>query len=148
MLDLLDDFENSEQYRFLEQDLAAANAKWKFVIFHYPPYVSAINDVREMKILSPIMEKHGVDLVFNSHAAVYERSHPIRQNRYDKTGIRYVVVGSFGDFESWFREKSNGFSAKLSSRPCYVRVTVSPGSLELQAIDYEGKLFDSLLLEK
>ncbi len=148
LLELLDDFENSEQYRFLEQELARTKAKWKFVIFHYPPYVSAINDVRELKILSPVMEKYKVDMVFNSHSIVYERSHPIKQDRYDKDGIRYVVVGSFGEYESWFREKSNGFAAKVSSRPCYVRIAVTPGSLELQTIDHEGKLFDSLLLEK
>ena len=145
---LLDDFENSEQYRFLEEDLASSNAKWKFVVFHYPVYCAASFDVRELQVFAPLFEKYGVDIVFNSHAILYERSYPIKRNRLDKEGVRYVLVGGYNGVEEWFWPKSNGFAAKMSTRPNYVRVSLTPFSLEMQAIDYEGKLFDVLTLEK
>ena len=31
---------DSEQYRWLEQSLAASDARWKFVVHHHPPYSS------------------------------------------------------------------------------------------------------------
>jgi len=147
--DLKEDFMHSEQVRFLEEDLAKTDKKWKFVVFHYPPYTSSIYDVPELKCLCPIFEKYGVDIVFNSHAIVYERSHPITAGKVSKDGVRYILVGGFGKFDSWFRTKSNGRSAKLSGvSPNYVRIGLSPYRLELQAIDIDGKLFDTLVLEK
>jgi len=147
-LKVRDDLKETAQYRFLEEDLAQTKAKWKFVVFHYPPYTSAIYDVRELQVLAPVFEKYGVDVVFNSHSIIYERSHPIKQGRVDKDGILYILVGGYGEFEDWIREKKNGLSAKVASRPCYVYVTVTPFSMELQAIDYEGKLFDTMRIEK
>lgn len=146
--ELKDDFMESEQYAFLEKDLAATNARWKFVVFHYPPYTSSIFGVPELKVLCPLFEKYGVDIVFNSHAIVYERSHPIREDKVVKDGIRYILVGGYNDFSFWFREKQNGFAAKTQSRPGYVHVSLTPYTLELQAVDYEGKLFDMLTLHK
>jgi len=142
------DFENSEAFRFLENDLAQTKAVWKFVIFHYPPYTSAIFDGRELQCFAPLFERFGVDIVFNSHAILYERSHPIRAGKLNRSGVRYILVGGYADFDRWFRDKSNGLSAKRAARPNYVRVSITPWSLELQAIDYEGKLVDVLTLEK
>ena len=143
------DFLESEQIRFLEKDLAASNARWKFVVFHYPPYTSALFDHRELReLLAPIFEKYDVDVVFNSHSILYERSHPIKENEVHPDGVRYVVVGGFKDVDQWFRPKANRFSAKISARPCFTRVSLTPWRLELQAIDYEGILFDSLTIEK
>ena len=142
------DIESCEQYAFLKKDLEGSQAKWKFVVFHYPPYTSAVFDVRELQPLASLFEKCGVDIVFNSHAIIYERSHPIKEERVSKDGVRYILVGGFGCFEHWLRDKRSRFAAKLSSRPNYVHVSLTPFSLELQAIDHEGKLFDTLTLEK
>ena len=145
---LTSDFENSEQIRFLKADLAASDAKWKFVVFHYPPYTSSIYDVRELRVLSPIFEEYGVDIVFNSHAIVYERSHPIKGGELSPDGVRYIVVGSMQYKDPWFRPKSSRFSAKLAARPSFLSISLTPWRFELQSIDLEGKLIDSLTIEK
>jgi len=145
---LKDDFQKRESYQFLEQDLAQSNAVWKFVVFHYPPYASAHYEVPELRIFAPLFEKYGVDIVFNSHAILYERSHPIREDRLNPSGVRYILVGGFAERDQWFWDKSNKLSAKRAARPNYVYAAVTPWSFELQAIDYEGKLFDTLKLEK
>ena len=143
------DLLESEQIRFMQKDLAESDARWKFVVFHFPPYTSAHFDLRELRdLLAPILEKYGVDIAFNSHSIVYERSHPIKANKIRPDGVRYIVVGGSGDLDYFFRPKSNRFSAKISARPCFTRVSLTPWRLELQAIDYEGILFDSLTIEK
>ena len=142
------DWKVSETYQFLEQDLRGSNAKWKFVVFHYPPYTSSQYDVRELRVLTPLFEDCGVDVVFNSHAIVYERTHPIKEDAVHPDGVRYVLVGGYEDFDRWFWEKRNPLTAKLAGRPNYVYVSLSPWRFELQAIDYEGNLFDQLVIEK
>ena len=118
------------------------------MVFHYPPYTSSIFDVPQLQVLAPIFEKYGVDVVFNSHAIVYDRSHPVKGGKVAKDGVRYILVGGYGDLDDWFREKQNGLSAKICARPNYVHVAITPWRFELQAFDYEGKLFDTLTLEK
>jgi len=142
------DWKECETYRLMENDLRSSDANWKFVVFHYPPYTTSIFDVRELRVLAPLFEECGVDIVFNSHAIVYERTHPIKENQVHPDGVRYILVGGYGDFDGWFRAKSSSFTAKLAARPNYVHVALTPWRLELQAVDYEGKLFDSLVLEK
>lgn len=148
--ELIDGFADSEQMRFLEEDLAASDARWKFVVLHYPPYTSSIYDVRELReVLCPVLERHHVDVMFNSHAILYERTHPIRNGRIDPDGVRYVVVGGYGCAESWLRPKLSRVSAKVAgSRPNYVRIALTPYRLEMTAIDYEGKLFDIMTIDK
>lgn len=148
VFELQDDFVNTEQYQFLERDLAAAQGKWLFVVFHYPPYTSAMYEVSELRVLAPLFEKYGVDIVFNSHVVIYERSHPIKEGRIDPNGVRYIETGGYGEYDEWFRNKCSDFSAKISSRACYLRVGLTPDRMELQAVDYQGRLFDFLALEK
>jgi len=147
-LKLKQNIEDTACYQFLEKDLASSKAKWKFVVFHYPPYTSSIYGVRELQALCPLFEKYDVDIVFNSHAILYERSHPINGGKLDKNGVRYILVGGYGDMDTWFRDKSNGLSAKRHAGANYVRAAVTPWSFELQAMTHEGKLFDVLTLEK
>jgi 3',5'-cyclic AMP phosphodiesterase CpdA len=137
------------QYDLLVRTLEASNATWKIVFFHYPPYVSADYQVDEMRVLCPVMEKYGVDVVFNSHTIVYERSHPVRNNALDlKTGITYVVAGGAGARQQWFHHKRAWHTAHAIASPHFVQVSIAGNRIELQAIDYQGHLFDMAIIEK
>ncbi len=66
---------------WLERDLASASgAAWKFVTFHQPPFQSSKThyDEQRTRILAPVFEKHGVDLVISGHIHNYQRSYPLR----------------------------------------------------------------------
>ncbi|MFM7322549.1 MAG: metallophosphoesterase [Armatimonadota bacterium] len=66
---------------WLEKDLVAAkSAKWKFVLFHHPPFQSSEEhfDNQWMRVLAPKFEKHGVHMVWTGHVHNYQRSHPLR----------------------------------------------------------------------
>lgn len=137
------------QYDFLVQDLKSSSARWKIVFFHYPPYVSGGYEVEELRQLCPILEKYGVDLVFNSHTIVYERSHPIRANQLSlEDGIVYIVAGGAGAMPEWLLPKREWFTSQSLAIPHFVQVVVTPDSLAIRAIDEEGRLFDTLQIQK
>lgn len=137
------------QWEFLVEDLQRAEATWKIVFFHYPPYVSSDYQVEEMRLLCPVLEEYGVDLVFNSHSIVYERSHPIRGDRFaPKDGIVYVVAGGAGAKPEWFHNKRAWHTAQALAVPHFAQVVVAGQTLELHAIDQDGRHFDTLRLCK
>lgn len=138
------------QYDFLIRELSSSNdAAWKIVFFHYPPYVSADYQVDEMRILCPILEQYGVDVVFNSHTIVYERSHPLRNNGLDlMKGIVYIVAGGAGACPQWFHHTRAWHTAHAVAVPHMVQVSIAGTRLEMHAIDYEGRLFDQMIIDK
>jgi len=137
------------QYDFLVDDLQRTQAAWKFVFFHYPPYVSGDYQVEEMRALCPVFEQYGVDIVFSSHTIVYERSHPMREGSLDLTaGVIYVVAGGAGAKPEWFHHKRAWHTAQALAVPHFVQIVIAGKSLELRAIDIEGHVFDILALRK
>ncbi|WP_299003831.1 DNRLRE domain-containing protein [uncultured Shewanella sp.] len=69
---------------WLADDLAANTQQWTIAFWHHPPYSkgshdsdteSRLIDMRESAL--PILESHGVDLVFSGHSHSYERSYLI-----------------------------------------------------------------------
>ena len=138
------------QRAFLDYDLGGAReATWRIAFFHYPPYVSGDYEVREMRQLSPSLEDGDVDLVFNSHTIVYERSHPLRDGRLDEEdGIVYIVAGGAGAKPDWLHAKRAWHTAQSHAVPHFVHVSVAGRSLELQAVDLDGCVFDRLVLRK
>ena len=102
-----------------------------------------------MRALCPLFEAQGVDLVFNSHTIVYERSHPLREGRLDpEEGIVYIVAGGAGAKPDWFHPHRAWHTAQALAVPHFVQVIVAGTSLEVRAFDVEGRLFDTLTLSK
>jgi len=66
---------------WLEKDLqGAASATWRFVVFHQLGFHSSRAHAQDQwtRLLSPIFEKGGVDLVLGGHIHNYQRSLPLR----------------------------------------------------------------------
>ncbi len=140
----------SAQRLFLRQDLkASAAATWRIVFYHYPPYVSGDYEVAQMRQLGPDLEAGGVDLVFNSHTIVYERSHPIRDGQLNvENGIPYIVAGGAGAAPEWFHPKRAWHTAQSHAVPHFLHVSLAATTLELQAVDMDGRVFDRMCLQK
>ena len=139
----------SPQHKFLVKDLESSKALWKFVFFHYPPYVSGNYEIPSMRVLCPLFEKHKVDIVFNSHTKVYERSYPLRNGKVDlNSGVIYVVAGGPG-VSNWFYHKRDWHTAQALAVPHFVQVCIQGNILELRAIDVrDGHPFDFATLTK
>jgi hypothetical protein len=74
------DWTDAKLRQWVEDDLkAVASGQWKIVVFHQPPFTSNINHQHEqrMRFLADIFERCGVDVVFNGHAHLYDRSYPL-----------------------------------------------------------------------
>src|SRR5262245_22546918 len=151
----------SEQYRWLDAELARSTARWKFVYHHHPAWSSDDNDYGDtwrgpgrqgdlnVRNLVPLYEKYNVDVVFNGHIHLYERTWPLRGGKVDRqNGVIYVTSGGgggklddIGPLPTWFKAQ-----VKVDFHYCYVNI--HGGQLELQAFDHRGCLFDCLDLKK
>lgn len=71
---------DSSLQTWIERDLSLSTAPWKFVVYHHPAFNVGDDHytVQHMRVLSPLFEKHGVQMVFSGHEHNYQRSRPIR----------------------------------------------------------------------
>lgn len=74
------DWSNPALRAWVDEDLRASDKRWKFVVFHQPPFSTDVKhaDEQRMRLLADIFEKHGVAVVFGGHNHAYERTHPLR----------------------------------------------------------------------
>src|SRR5207247_2278031 len=87
----------SPQYVFLDHDLAASTALWKFVALHHSIYSSGYVHGSNLPIranLVPLFDARGVDMVFMGHEHNYERTFPLRGNQVVAPGQGTVYVTS------------------------------------------------------
>jgi 3',5'-cyclic AMP phosphodiesterase CpdA len=100
-------------------DLAAARgATWRFVAFHHPGFNSsrAHYEQQQMRLLAPVLEAGGVDVVFAGHVHNYQRSYPLRflpdnkgillfASREDRTPQGRLVTGPWSLDKAFARRK-------------------------------------------
>jgi predicted phosphodiesterase len=152
----------TEQYRWLDAELGKSDAKWKFVYHHHPAYSSDNDDYgdtfkgkpssqgdKNARKLVELYEKHDVDIVFNGHIHVYERTWPLRVGKVDhKKGVRYITSGGGGGALENFSPVPTWFKAQCRSDYHFCYVTIHAGRLEFKAFDHQGMLFDTFDLDK
>ena len=89
-----------EVKQWLQEDLQNTDKKWKFAVFHHPPYQNfddkKTNDDALREHWVPIFEQNQVDMVLVGHQHVYMRTYPIYQDEImeDSYGIVYVMGNS------------------------------------------------------
>jgi len=141
----------SPQYTFLDNDLAASTALWKFVAFHHSIYSSGTVHGSNLPVranLVPLLDKHAVDLVFMGHEHNYERTKPLRANQVVAPGTGTVYVTSGGGGHDLYPLRSSSFTAYAESAFEITRVAIDRGTLQLQMIRADGAVRDSLTLVK
>ena len=74
------DFNEPALREWIERDLAAARTPWKFVISHQPGFQTGVKEFmfQQLRLLSPLFEKTGVDVVFCGHTHNYQRTRPLK----------------------------------------------------------------------
>lgn len=140
------DWTDSQLISWVDADLSAAkDARWKIVSFHHAPFTAHWNhfDEQRMRILAPLLESHGVHLVFSGHNHTYERTYPLHfaprpqadgkliaanghvdgEFQFDKSydgkkntkanGIIYVVTGGGGARQKLMSAHPDGVSAEM-----------------------------------
>jgi len=136
----------SEQYRWLEGILAGAERKqsrWTIVYFHHPPYCEAwpgwAGDANVRAHLVPLLERYGVDIVFNGHTHAYE--HGILGR------VHYVITGGGGGgLDAIARNVPQILVSK--SEHHYTRVRTAGGVMTVVARNTAGAVIDSFAVVK
>ncbi|QOI99325.1 MAG: metallophosphoesterase [Phycisphaeraceae bacterium] len=155
----------SEQYQWLDQQLGSSTATWKFAAHHHPCFSSDIDDYgdtergdptkvpqwgdRRAKHLIDLYEKHGVDIVFNGHIHVYERTWPLYKMsiNMDK-GVRYITSGGGGGGLEKAAHNRTWFSLHFANVHHYCYATLFDGTIQFKAYDIEGRMLDTFELTK
>lgn len=152
----------SEQYRWLEEKLAASTAIWKFVCHHHPPYSSDENDYGDLwktnastrgdlrvRQLVPLYERYGVDIVWTGHIHSYERTWPIKEDKaVDGGGTIYMITGGGGGSLETPGPYRPFFQNHVRHGHHYVMVHINGQRLELRSYTLDDRLFDTTTIEK
>ncbi len=152
----------SEQYQWLDQELAASDATWKFVCHHHPPYSSDENDYGNLwknnrstrgdlrvRELVPLYEKHNVDVVWTGHIHSYERTWPLRDNRaVEVNGTIYMVTGGGGGGLETPGPYRPFFQNNVRRCHHYLIVAINGNTLQLKAFSLDDELFDTVTIYK
>jgi hypothetical protein len=135
----------ADQFRWLEEALAASTAPWKILALHLPLRSCHVRrDRRETADrvagwLAPLLAEHGVRLVLSGHDHLYGRA------TLDE-GPTVVTLGGGGapTYEARAPREGEVCVATLN----FARVDVSPDRLRLRAFDPDGLLLDDFELTR
>jgi hypothetical protein len=138
--------------QWLQHDLHNTDKKWKFAVFHHPPYQNfddkKTNDDALREHWVPIFEQNQVDMVLVGHQHVYMRTYPIYQDEImeDSYGIVYVM----GNSGSKTYELGQGFPyiAREESGSNYQVVELEDDVLTLTSRKSDGELIETYVLNK
>lgn len=137
--------------QFLDDTLTAhADARWKIVLNHRAFFSAskhgATPDLQEEWL--PIIDRHGVDLVFNGHDHNYERTHPIRDMQVVEPGQGTVYVIPSGMGAPLYDNGQEWWTAVSEKVASYAIVRVAGDRLEMVAYRIDGTVLDRLTLTK
>jgi predicted phosphodiesterase len=144
----------SEQHKWLERELAASDATWKFAVHHHPPYSSDEDDYgntwvgsstrgdQRLRPLVKLYEQHNLDICFFGHIHDYERTWPLRDDQVQSDGVVYIQTGGGGGSLENYAPTRSWFTQKVYRDHHYLFISIHDNSLFLQAIDQQGRLFD------
>jgi hypothetical protein len=137
------------QAAWMEADLAATAAKWKFALHHMPAYSSCTthgSNLDLQDLWSPVEEAGGVVIDFAGHNHNYERSVPLRDGVQTtaELGTTYVVAAGAGAV-LYGNDRSNPFTEAAAVTENFVVVDVANGTLTLTAYDLGGNVLDTFV---
>lgn len=117
----------SEQYRWLENDLANTNKTWKIAFFHYPPYSYGPEGSKpEARPAHYLFVQHEVDLVFSANDRNYQR--------FLIDGVTYIVTGGGGAATGNLTGGAEYPPVYMEEMKHVVKVTVAGNTLSSVAI--------------
>ena len=152
------------EYRWLRNDLETHHRRLAFAVFHFPLYADSATEGSDPWLhgsggLEHLLGAHGVDVVFNGHAHIYERNRPSAAGM----PVTYVTGGGGADLEpvsgcssidayaiGWsYSSSTHGSACGAASRPTsidqvfhFLLVTVHGTTVTVAPTDSDGDTFD------
>jgi 3',5'-cyclic AMP phosphodiesterase CpdA len=123
---------------WLRSDIGSSKAEWKMVAYHHPGFSSSKAHYNQqwMRLLSPVLEQLGVDLVLSGHVHNYQRSVPLKFDpKKDETGTRYIVSDE-GRVDGTFTLDTR-YDGKTNTRPTgIIYIVTGAGGASLYDKDF------------
>jgi len=161
------------QQNWLLNDMKQSNANWKIVMMHRPPYTmgshSSDPDTMLMRrVLIPLFDKAGVDLVMSGHDHVYARTKPMRGDKpageaasaYTDPGAAiYLLPGAACSKRYDIKKnvlpaiKSAMARSEQPGKPIFTGISIEGNTLTYQAYTYDPETeisaaYDELAITK
>ncbi|MBP9091680.1 metallophosphoesterase [bacterium] len=126
------DWSDEKTRKWLIEDLKKAqSATWRFVSFHQPAFSIDMphGNEQRMRLISDILSKYKVDMVFAGHAHCYERSFPL--NFAAKDGARQLSMHQDGTVDGAFAIDHN-FDGLTKTKPAgIIHIVTGAGGARL-----------------
>ncbi|MCH8332517.1 metallophosphoesterase family protein [Candidatus Sumerlaeota bacterium] len=138
----------SRMAEFLEEDLAKSDARWKFVYYHYPTFNAGGHRSRWGRTQLPeIYARHHVDIVFNGHSHLYERTRPITVGEAGGGWpVTYIVTGGAG--APLYDLGDTAYIAKDAKVHHITIIDIDGDRLSGMAVDEHGEVIDTFEIDK
>lgn len=134
--------DSAEQLAWLEDDLAQAEneAQWIVVLSHHAFFSSGQHGSYhdEMLAWADAFERYGVDIVFNGHDHIYERSF--------HNGIWYIVTGGGGAPQRPVNENFNPKQVYAETSLHFCKLSIDGARIEYEMIRANGTIGDSMTI--
>lgn len=142
--------EIADHTTWIEKILSTTKAKWKFVMFHFPPYNYEDPYLAIQQSWVPLFDKYHVDMVMAGHIHYYMRSHPMNNGNvvdtFDK-GTVYVTSISRPDKKDNMTKEPYAVK-QFAEGYYYQRVSINKQGLTFSSVDANGKMVDTFEIKK
>ena len=121
----------SDQYRWLQADLAASTAECTLAYWHEPMFSSGPHGGTTAVLpFWRLLYRNGADVILNGHDHIYERFAPQTPTggRDGATGIREFVVGTGGAQHYWIEHRARNSQRRNVSAFGVLRMSLEPSS--------------------
>ena len=129
-----------EQLAWLKKEACGSKARWKIPFFHHPIYSSGAKHGSSMelrRILEPIFQECGIDVVFAGHDHFYERVKP-------QQDILYFVSGGAGKLRAGNINKSSRLTEVGFDEGYHFLVAeIADDHMRFTALSDRGRVVDS-----
>jgi phosphodiesterase/alkaline phosphatase D-like protein len=156
----------SDQYNWLEQDLATMGGFWTFVFHHHTPYTTSTTHANSPEgaairvQLVPLFDLYGVDLNLAGHTHGFERTYPAfadavvssgqDPNYTDPGGTIYVTTGGGGRrlYNHDTEHPNNDYLVTFIKEYHVTTLDVDNTRITGKAIERDGTVLDTFTLTK
>ncbi len=146
VVDQYEDFaEGSEQYAWIDADLAATDRTWKIVVFHEPAWSAGAhgNDLPTQTELLPLLVEHDVAVAIGGHNHYYARA--------VVDGVQHVSCGG-GGAPLYTPDPDEPYVVAAAEQHHFVRLAVDfafpDATMTLTAIDVDGVVLDEVAVTR
>ncbi|WP_341779659.1 phosphodiester glycosidase family protein [Levilactobacillus sp. HBUAS70063] len=145
--------EMKQELDWLRKDMRSSNKTWKIVATHQPPYNKNPADSESTmfhKMLPPVCDELGIDVVFSGHDHSYGRTRKLFNYRESHTkGTTYLAAGHTGDKTYDILPNEPDAWQYLQSdkhQKVYLTAEVHDKKMKIITRDPDGKEIDSVEL--